>query len=174
VRVRSVCAKLGLEYGEPAYYHDIFVWLPDERWGAEAMPPCIECESAQRVAAHAFQTGAHGHYGRRICGLKDHNFIISRRYICHCCERKAKAAKQAAEEAGLHVEEAEEDAAAPATPAPAAQTAADPADPMDDGFGDDFGVGDDYAAGAQWTRPVRRPCLQPWLRHRRPCSPPLL
>ena len=32
-RARNVCAKLELTYGEPAYYVDIWVWLPDMRWG---------------------------------------------------------------------------------------------------------------------------------------------
>ena len=38
----TVCARLGIEHGEPSYYRDICVWLPDERWGVEAMPPCVE------------------------------------------------------------------------------------------------------------------------------------
>ena len=67
-RAKSVCRKLGLEYGEPAYYRDILIWLPDERWGAEAMPPCVECESAADVGVHGFQTG---HFGRRMCGLQN-------------------------------------------------------------------------------------------------------
>ena len=32
---RRICRKLGLTYGEPSYYRDIHVWLPDERWGHE-------------------------------------------------------------------------------------------------------------------------------------------
>ena len=71
-RARSICAKLGLEYDEPAYYHDILVWLPDERWGAEAMPPCVECKSAEQVGVHGFQTV---HFGRRVCSLKSHYFM---------------------------------------------------------------------------------------------------
>ena len=44
-----VCRMLGLTYGEPAYYRDIKVWLPDVQWGHEATPPCVECGSAARV-----------------------------------------------------------------------------------------------------------------------------
>lgn len=104
-RARMISTKLGLEYGEAAYYRDIKVWLPDEQWGSEAMPPCVECESAAEVGVHGFHDS---HFGRRVCGLASHYFIISRRYICHCCERKAKAAKVAAQEAGLDVQEEEE------------------------------------------------------------------
>ena len=108
---RLVCAKLGVEYGEPAYYRDIKVWLPDEQWGSEAMPPCVECESAAEVGVHGFHDS---HFGRRVCGLASHYFVISRRYICHYCKRKAKEAKATAEAAGLDVQEEEErDAANP-------------------------------------------------------------
>ena len=105
-RARSICSKLGLDYGEPSYYRDIYVWLPDERWGEEAKPPCVECEDASEVGVHAYQST---HFGRRICGLNDHYFMISRRYICNCCKRKVKAAKVAAEAAGLQVEEGGEE-----------------------------------------------------------------
>ena len=106
---RSVCAKLGIEYGEPAYYRDIYVWLPDVRWGLEAMPTCVECDSAAEVGPHGFQTI---HFGRRITALDTHYFSMSRRYKCSCCMRKAKEAKQAAEDAaaaaGLCVEACQE------------------------------------------------------------------
>lgn len=103
--------RLGLAYGEPSYYRDIYVWLPDIRWGEEAMPVCINCDSAKAVSPHAFQTGKHGHCGRRICALSTHYFSISRRYICGTCELKANAVKaaaaRAAAEAGLRVDEVE-------------------------------------------------------------------
>ena len=75
---RSLCRLLGLEYGEPSYYRDVKVWLPDEQWGAEAMPPCPVCESARDVGVHSWQNV---HYGRRICSMSTHYYIISRRYI---------------------------------------------------------------------------------------------
>ena len=112
-RAKSICKKLGLEYGEPAYYRDIFVWLPDERWGAEAMPPCVKCGCAAEVGVHGYQTT---HYGRRICGLKNHYFIVTRRYICHHCEHSAKEAKLAAVEAGLRVQEEENEGGAASPP----------------------------------------------------------
>lgn len=79
---KSVCRRPGIEYGEPSYYRDIYVWLPDVRWGDEAMPPCVECESAEEVGPHGFQTK---HFGRRIVGLKTHYFAMTRRYMCSCC-----------------------------------------------------------------------------------------
>ena len=36
---KYVCSKLHILYDEPAYYRDILVWLPDERW--DVMPPCV-------------------------------------------------------------------------------------------------------------------------------------
>jgi hypothetical protein len=39
-QAKLICEKLALEFDEPAYYRNIFVWLPDVRWGAEAFPFC--------------------------------------------------------------------------------------------------------------------------------------
>lgn len=74
---RMVCGKLGLKYGEPAYYRDVVIWLPDLRWGDDGLPPCPECH-CRRVGPHMFREN---HDGRRICGLTEHYFILSRR--CH-------------------------------------------------------------------------------------------
>ena len=110
-RASRVCDKFGISFGEPAYYRDVFVWLPDVRWGREAMPVCPECESAERVMPHAFQNK---HFGRRICGLDTHHFIMTRRYICHCCESKALRAKEeearrVAVASGVRVQDIEKD-----------------------------------------------------------------
>ena len=109
-QAHHVCGKLGLEFHEPSYYRDVNVWLPDVRWGQEAMPPCVECESAEEVGPLGFRDN---HFARRICALKTHYFTMSRRYVCRCCERKAKQAaaeaKQAAEDARLSVEECEDE-----------------------------------------------------------------
>ena len=106
-RAPTVCNRLGLEYGEPSYYRGIYVWLPDVRWGVEAMPPCPTCESAVEVAPHDFQPN---HCGRRVCALTTNYFTITQRYICGCCSRAAKKAKEdaaaAAAAAGLRVEAA--------------------------------------------------------------------
>ncbi len=53
-QARLVCMKLGLFYGKPSYYRHIHVWLPDVRWGSEAMPPCVACKSAEDVSPHDF------------------------------------------------------------------------------------------------------------------------
>ena len=102
---RMVCGKLGLKYGEPAYYRDVVIWLPDLRWGDDGLPPCPECH-CRRVGPHMFREN---HDGRRICGLTEHYFILSRRYKCYDCEDNAAKVKHvalaAAEAAGLTVEE---------------------------------------------------------------------
>ena len=106
----SVCVRLGLEYGEPSYYRDVYVWLPDVRWGVEGTPPCVDCLSAEEVSPHQFRDDYHC---RRICSRSTHYFVISRRYICGTCAGKAKAAKraaaEAAEAAGLRVDESGEE-----------------------------------------------------------------
>jgi len=50
-----VCKKLGLLYNEPAYYRDIYVWLPDVCWGTEAMPPCVICKTQRRFPLMTFK-----------------------------------------------------------------------------------------------------------------------
>ena len=111
-KAKEVCEKLGLVYGEPSYYKDLRVWLPDLEFGAEAMPPCVECCSSKRVGVHAFRTN---HCARRICDLTDHYFVMSRRYKCWACAERAATAKaaaaRAAAEAGLRVEERDEEEA---------------------------------------------------------------
>lgn len=82
----KVCEKLEIPYGEPAYYRNIHVWLPDLRWGVEAMPVCGQCcQPATR--AYGFQPN---HYGRKIIAWDTHYFIITRRYYCGCCHKRAK------------------------------------------------------------------------------------
>jgi hypothetical protein len=104
-----VCKHLGIAFGEPAYYHDVVVWLPDVRWGTDGLPPCPQCH-CRRVGPHCFREN---NDARRICGLAEQYFIISRRYTCYDCEMRAKEvkdmAKVAAEAAGLRVEEMEPD-----------------------------------------------------------------
>ena len=85
---KRICNKLGLEYGEPSYYRAIHVWLPDERWGAVSMPPCVNCKSADKVSPHDFP-----HAARRVLGVDTHYYVMSQRYICHTCEGESKKAK---------------------------------------------------------------------------------
>lgn len=101
-QARVVCKKLGLMYGEPSYYRDIHVWLPDFRWGTEAMPPCVICKSAEEVSPHDFLTN---HFGRRVCALTTNYFIVTQRYICACCARRASNINTAVDASGLTVEE---------------------------------------------------------------------
>lgn len=105
----AICERLGIEFGEPSYYRDIYVWLPDVRWGE--LPPCVECHSAAEVGPHAFREN---HFGRRICGLNTHYFAMSRRYCCSGCKQNAmevkQAAKERAEAAGLSIKEMQESA----------------------------------------------------------------
>jgi hypothetical protein len=37
---KTVCNKLGISFNKPAYYRNIYVWLPDVRWGNAYMPCC--------------------------------------------------------------------------------------------------------------------------------------
>jgi hypothetical protein len=101
-----VCKKLGLLYNEPVYYQDIYVWLPDVRWGAEVMPLCVFCKTADKVSPHNFQAK---HFGRRVCALTTNYCIITQRYTCVCCACRASNTRLAIDAAvdavGQHVEE---------------------------------------------------------------------
>jgi hypothetical protein len=89
---------------EPTYLPDISVWLPDVRWGLEAMPACPNCATNSCVTPHAFRSD---HSARKICGLNTNYFMISRRYICSTCKEEAATAKRVAfrlaREVGLNV-----------------------------------------------------------------------
>lgn len=79
---KTICKKLAIEFDEEWYYRDVFIWLPDARWGEAFMPPCPECNSISRVGFHAWRDN---HYGRKIISLDRHYFAISRRYKCQRC-----------------------------------------------------------------------------------------
>jgi len=74
------------------------------------MQPCVEYRSAKHVGVHGMRDS---HFGRRVCDLKEHYFIISRRYICKHCEKITAATKQAAVSSatlhGLRVRNSTED-----------------------------------------------------------------
>jgi hypothetical protein len=113
VHAPKICGFLGLECTEPSYYRDICVWLPDERWGIEALPPCPTFLISNRVGVHCWRGN---HAGCRVVALDTHYFAISRRYICHGCEDAAAAVKTAAKAAaqavpGLRVVADEDEAA---------------------------------------------------------------
>jgi len=93
VRARKICEIVGIRSGEPSYYRDIYVWLPDVRWGVEAMPFCPACLSNKHVEFHVWRDN---HFGRWICGLDTNYFTVSRRYKCLSCQKAAGFAKAAA------------------------------------------------------------------------------
>ena len=79
VHADKICRWLGIECLEPSYYRDVYVWLPDVRWGREARPFCFGCRSNARVSSHCWRGN---HQGRRVVALDTHYFTISRRYKC--------------------------------------------------------------------------------------------
>ena len=82
-RAPEVCGNLGIAYGEPAYYVDIYVCLPDVRWGAiDGMPPCVNgCRVGDpdaKIGVHGFQSGTSLNVcGRRVNGRRRHYFAMS-------------------------------------------------------------------------------------------------
>ena len=95
-RAEFVCSKLGIEYDEPAYYRDVYVWLPDIRFKED--PRCPQCE--RPACVHGWQTQ---HFGRIIITLYGHYYIISRRYKCNHCEAQAMQLREiAARAAAAH------------------------------------------------------------------------
>ena len=61
------------------------MWIPDARWGSEAMPACPNCLTNSNVSQFGFRLG--DHYGRLVFRLKDTYYLLSQRYKCHECER---------------------------------------------------------------------------------------
>ena len=88
----KICDMLKIECLEPSYFRDVHVWIPDLRWGSEAMPYCPSCLTNANVGAHGFREN---HAGRRVFNTDTHYFVISRRYICHSCKEAAAAVKAA-------------------------------------------------------------------------------
>ena len=85
VHYRKVCKIIGQSVPcEPSYLRDIYVWLPDVRWGPQYMLYCPTCAANTRVGVHCWRYNPN-HIGRRVCNLTTHYFALSRRYICHTC-----------------------------------------------------------------------------------------
>lgn len=95
IHAKKVCSLIDIEFSESAYYRDIFVWLPDVRWGNYSMPPCPNCCSSKNVKNHGWRDN---HIGRRIVALNTNYFALSRRYKCVVCEGVALLARTAAKE----------------------------------------------------------------------------
>ena len=89
----SIAKRLGLKPRHKSYYKRIFVWLPHDRWGEEAMPRCPNCRSNKRVGSHGFQSN---HYGRMVVDMHENYFIMTRRYICHSCKAACQASIKSA------------------------------------------------------------------------------
>ena len=60
------------------------VWLPDVRWGLVGTPPCPQCGSDHRVKVHCCPAENGG--CRRVVGLDNTYYILTRRYICSSCQ----------------------------------------------------------------------------------------
>ena len=73
--------------------------------GQNTAAPGVLCKNAANVNVHGFRDN---HFGRRICDIDGHYFVISRRYKCTECAKHAKQqqaqALMRAEAVGLHVQ----------------------------------------------------------------------
>jgi hypothetical protein len=83
-QAESLCKKLGVIFAEIAYYRDVYVWLPEQRWGCVAWPPCPSCLQQNKIGARGWQKN---HYARRVVTMNSNYFVMSRRYMCHSCNR---------------------------------------------------------------------------------------
>lgn len=78
-KYKSICRKLNLVFEkdemEGAYFQNVYVWLPDERWGTICMPACPKCKSNKRVGNNGFWEN---HFGRRVVALDHDYYCLSR------------------------------------------------------------------------------------------------
>lgn len=99
-KFRRVCGKLNVHFAddemEQPYFRDVYVWLPDERWGKPCMPACPTCKVNTAVRNNGFHNK---HFGRRIVALDHDYYCLSRRYRCNKCEMNAKELKKKVEDA---------------------------------------------------------------------------
>ena len=79
---KSICKQLGIDFQEGSYYRDVKIWLPDVQWGKDCTPVCPNCDTNCNVSFHAWRSN---HYGRKIIGMKENYFTLSRRYKCSKC-----------------------------------------------------------------------------------------
>ena len=89
-----IAEKLSIPVANKAYYRDVHVWLPDVRWGATLMPSCPNCKTNKDVGVHGFRDN---HFGRLVVGLEENYNIISRRYLCKCCQHQKVELKKSVE-----------------------------------------------------------------------------
>ena len=79
---KSICKQLGIDFQDGSYYRDVKIWLPDVQWGKDCTPVCPNCDTNCNVSFHAWRSN---HYGRKIIGMKENYFTLSRRYKCSKC-----------------------------------------------------------------------------------------
>jgi hypothetical protein len=83
-----ISKKLGLGTQLNGYYRDIKVWLPDEEFNI--MPICPSCQTNDNIGVHGYNKKT---IARRVIGIKLQYYIMSRRYICHSCQRVQNSQK---------------------------------------------------------------------------------
>ena len=66
--VTSIAEKLSLNVVNKAYYRDVYVWLPDVRWGKELMPSCPACKTNKDVGVHGF---CDDYFGKLVVRLEE-------------------------------------------------------------------------------------------------------
>ncbi|GFH52552.1 hypothetical protein CTEN210_09028 [Chaetoceros tenuissimus] len=81
----AVCQKLGIPHEAEGYYKDIRVWLPDVEF--QYMPHCPTCSNNDRVAPHCYGEGDKT-ISRSVISVSNNYSLLSRRYICHTCEKE--------------------------------------------------------------------------------------
>ncbi len=63
---RKFAKRLGLKAAHHAYYRDIYVFLPDVKYGKEFTPCCPNCKTNKSVGNNGFREN---HFGRLIVSL---------------------------------------------------------------------------------------------------------
>jgi hypothetical protein len=81
---RKFAKRLGLKAAHHAYHRDIYVFLPDVKYGKEFTPCCPNCKTNKSVGNNGFREN---HFGRLIVGMQETYYTVSRRYRCYDCEQ---------------------------------------------------------------------------------------
>ncbi|GFH49181.1 hypothetical protein CTEN210_05657, partial [Chaetoceros tenuissimus] len=95
---RAKHLQFNLKYTALPYYKDIYVWLPDRRWGQRGMPSCPTCKCNNSVGRAGWRNDV---LGRRVVSLNTTYYIVSQRYECKACENK-KSKGQQVDQYGFH------------------------------------------------------------------------
>ena len=89
----EICKKIGLECEESGYYRDIKVWLPDVELSKVHMPACVTCKSTDSIEPHCWPDWP----GRRVITLDSCHQVMTKRYICTDCKKRAEKMKEGKE-----------------------------------------------------------------------------